>query len=153
MQPRSIIVFVAAFLISHCTILRPASVTFQGTSMLPSVHNGDKLKVQWLNSATRPQLVRGDIVVFRFPLDQTKSYIKRVIGLPGEKIEFKSGEVWCNGVKLEEPYINPQMNLSRRAQPPTTVPAHAYFVLGDNRDNSSDSRIWGTVEEDLIDAK
>src|SRR5262249_4128478 len=106
-----------------------------------------------LDAKTRTQLVRGDIVIFKYPADLTKRMVKRVIGLPGDQIEIKRGEVWINGVKLDEPYVSAQLNLSQRVFSPLTIPAHAYFVLGDNRDNSNDSRIWGTVPEELIDAK
>lgn len=121
--------------------------------MLPSIKDGDKLEVLRLDAKSRTQLARGDIIVFKYPMDQTKRYVKRVIGLPADQIEIKTGEVWLNGVKLVEPYVSSRLNLSQRSQPVVTVPAHAYYVLGDNRDNSADSRIWGTVPEELIDAK
>lgn len=121
--------------------------------MLPGIKDGDKLKVQWLDAGTRTQLVRGDIIVFRYPADPTKRYVKRVIGLPADQIEIKTGEVWLNGIKLDEPYVSPRLNLSQRSQAIVRVPAHGYYVLGDNRDNSNDSRMWGAVPEELIDAK
>jgi signal peptidase I len=121
--------------------------------MLPAIKDGDNLKVQQLDATTRTQLVRGDIILFKFPMDQTKRYVKRVIGLPADQIEIKTGEVWLNGVKLYEPYVSSRFNLSQRSQAVVSVPAHAYYVLGDNRDNSADSRIWGTVPEELIVAK
>jgi signal peptidase I len=121
--------------------------------MLPTIKDGESLTVQRLDGKSRAQLMRGEIVVFRYPLDQTKSYIKRLIGLPGDQIEIKSGEVWLNAAKLDEPYLSSRLNVAQRSQPATVVPPHSYFILGDNRDNSSDSRIWGTVPEELIDAK
>lgn len=121
--------------------------------MLPGIKDGDKLQVLRLDAKTRTQLVRGDIIVFKYPMDQTKRYVKRVIGLPGDQIEIKTGEVWLNGVKLEEPYVNPRLNLSQRSQALVPVPAHSYYVLGDNRDSSNDSRMWGAVPEELIVAK
>jgi signal peptidase I len=121
--------------------------------MLPTLKDGDKLRILRLDSSTRSQLVRGDIIVFKYPADQTKRYIKRVIGIPGDRIEIKSGEVWLNEVKLDEPYVSSQLNLARRSQPQLTVPPHSYFVMGDNRDNSNDSRLWGALPEDLVDAK
>jgi len=121
--------------------------------MLPGIKDGDKLEVQRLDEKTRTQLLRGDIIVFKYPADQTKRYVKRVIGLPGDKIEIKTGEVWLNGVKLDEPYVSSHLNLSQRSQALVTVPAHGYYVLGDNRDNSNDSRMWGAVPEALIVAK
>lgn len=121
--------------------------------MLPGIRDGDTLKVQRLDASTRTQLLRGDIIVFKYPADPTKRYVKRVIGLPGDQIEIKTGEVWLNGVKLDEPYVSPRMNLSQRSQAPVRVPARGYYVLGDNRDSSNDSRLWGAVPEELIVAK
>lgn len=152
MQSRITILLIAFSLIASCTFLK-RTVTFQGTSMLPGIKDGDKLELQRLDARTRAQLVTGDIVAFKYPLDTTKWYIKRVIGLPGDKIEIKSGEVWLNGVKLDEPYVSSRLNLSQRSYPLLTVPVHAYFVLGDNRDNSNDSRLMGAVPEELIYAK
>jgi signal peptidase I len=67
--------------------------------MLPGIKDGDKLEVQRLDEKTRTQLLRGDIIVFKYPADQTKRYVKRVIGLPGDKIEIKTGEVWAQWCK------------------------------------------------------
>ncbi len=121
--------------------------------MLPTLKDGDKLKIKRLDSSTRSQLVRGDIIVFKYPADQTKRYVKRVIGIPGDRIEIKMGEVWLNEVKLDEPYVSSRLNLAQRSHPLLTVPEHSYFVMGDNRDNSNDSRVWGALPEDLVDAK
>jgi signal peptidase I len=150
---RIIILLIACSLVSSCTLFNKRTIKYEGTSMLPGIKDGDKLKVQRLDATTRTQLVRGDIIVFKYPADPTRRYVKRVIGLPADQIEIKTGQVWLNGVKLDEPYVSSRLNLSQRSQPPVTVPAHAYYVLGDNRDNSSDSRIWGMVPEELIVAK
>ena len=93
---------------------------------------------------------RGEIVVFRFPRDISKDYVKRIIGLPGELIAIKRGEVLVNGQPLEEPYVvhNDRTNMN-----PILVPEDTYFVLGDNRDVSSDSRNWGVVPLDNIIGK
>lgn len=121
--------------------------------MLPTIKDGDQIVVVYLDSKTRTQLVRGDIIVFRYPADQTKMFVKRVIALPGDTIENKKGEIWLNGVKLEEPYVSATLNLSQRSQALLTLPPHTYFVMGDNRDNSNDSRMWGALSEEMIDAK
>jgi signal peptidase I len=89
---------------------------------------------------------RGDLIVFLFPRDPSLKYVKRVIGLPGETIVIKGGEVLVNGVRLQEPYVSIDNN--REPQVPGgkfAVPDGHFFVLGDNRDNSSDSRHWGYV--------
>lgn len=153
MNHKLILGLVCCSFVSACFLFGARTVKFQGTSMLPSIKDGDVLMVVGLNSESRRQLNRGDIVVFKFPLDPTKSYIKRLIGLPGDRIEIINGETWLNDSKLTESYLDRRLNLSARSQPLITVPARAYFVMGDNRDNSSDSRIWGTVPEDLIYAK
>ncbi|MBI4503942.1 MAG: signal peptidase I [Chloroflexi bacterium] len=90
---------------------------------------------------------RGDVVVFRFPRDESRDFIKRVIGLPGETVEARGGTIYVNGAPLREPYVKepPAYPL-----PPTRVPPGHYFVLGDNRNNSSDSHSWGVVPEDNI---
>ncbi|HEV8429523.1 MAG TPA: signal peptidase I [Pyrinomonadaceae bacterium] len=153
MNHKVILGLVCCSFVSACFLLGARTVKFQGTSMLPSIKDGDLLRVVGLNSESRRQLSRGDIVVFKYPPDPTKSYIKRLIGLPGDRIEIINGKVWLNDSKLTESYLDRRFNLSARSQPPITVPARAYFVMGDNRDNSSDSRFWGTVPEDLIYAK
>jgi signal peptidase I len=98
-----------------------------------------------------------DIIVFEFPEDPSKDFIKRVIGLPGDVIEIKDKEVYRNGGKLVEPYIrhtDPNiLPTVRDSYGPITVPAGKYFCMGDNRDESYDSRFWGFVREDQIQGK
>jgi signal peptidase I len=97
---------------------------------------------------------RGDIVVFKFPEEPEKDYIKRVIGLSGETIEIRSRQVYIDGQPLEEPYKvhrNPRgLNFEQDDYPPTRVPDDALFCMGDNRDNSRDSRSWGFVPRDNV---
>lgn len=133
-----------------CAVAIPVQpIKVQGTAMLPALSEGDRIVVE-----RNPQkLERGDIVVFLFPQDQTKSYIKRIIGLPYEVIEIDEGKVLVNGKPLDEPYVDARLNLTGRSASPFTVPADNYYVLGDNRDNSSDSRLWGPVKKDLIYGK
>src|SRR3712207_3992039 len=100
-----------------------------------------------------PELERGDIVVFWYPDDPTKSYIKRVIGLPGETVQLRGGRILVNGLELQEPYLDPALNASPDDRAPVYVKPHYYFVMGDNRDNSSDSRTWGLVPEKYIYGK
>ena len=121
--------------------------------MLPTIKNGDKLQVMMLDAQSRAKLVRGDIIAFRYPKDPSKGYIKRLIGLPGDTVEIQKGEVWLNGTKLLEPYVDPKLNASQRSLTSVIVPQKTYYVLGDNRHNSNDSRIWGSVPAELVYAK
>jgi signal peptidase I len=121
--------------------------------MLPNIKDGDFLRTVKLDSNSRQKLMRGDIVVFRSPINPTKSYIKRLIGLPGDRIEIRRGEVWLNDAPLPEAYVSAKLNGSQRSHAVMVVPQQTYYILGDNRDNSADSRIWGPVSAGLIDAK
>ena len=99
----------------------------------------------------------GDIIVFEFPEDPSKAFIKRVIGLPGDVIEIRDKQVFRNGVPLQEAYIqhvDSASGVPRRDNfGPVMVPEHKYFVMGDNRDESYDSRFWGFVERNTIAGK
>ena len=137
-------------------VVQPVKV--EGTSMLPRLHDGERIFVNKLIYYGLPELKRGDIVVFWFPDDPSKSYIKRVIGLPGETVEIRDGRIYIRTAQgreqlLEEPYLDPQRNVSRANHAPIEVKPHYYFVMGDNRDHSSDSRIWGLVPEKYIYGK
>lgn len=120
-----------------------------GQSMEPNFHSGQYIIVnRWQYNFGKP--LRGDAVVLRFPGDpENKKYIKRIIGLPGEKVEILSGKVYINSQLLKESYIPGYIqtlpNLTRELQ------GDDYFLMGDNRPNSSDSRIWGICpKRDLI---
>jgi signal peptidase I len=132
-------------------VVQPVKV--EGTSMLPRLHDGERIFVNKLIYYGLPKLTRGDIVVFWPPHDPSKSYIKRIIGLPGETVEVRDGRIRINGRDLEEPYLDPQLNVAHMNQQPVVVKEHYYFVMGDNRDNSSDSRFWGLVPEKYIYGK
>ncbi|NTU56476.1 MAG: signal peptidase I [Anaerolineales bacterium] len=125
-----------------------ARVRVDGLSMNPTLQHGEYVLVSRLTYRTgEPE--RGDIIVFSFPVDQKQDLIKRVIGLPGETVSIRNGEVLINGVKLEEPYI---------AQSPVyngtwTVGAGELFVLGDNRNDSKDSHQWGLLPIENIIGK
>jgi signal peptidase I len=121
--------------------------------MLPTIKNGEILHTEKLDAESKVTLARGEILVFKYPKDSSNRYIKRLIALPGDTIEIRAGEVWVNSNKLSEPYISSQMNLSQKSRPTVVVPAHSYYVLGDNRDKSSDSRTWGFIPEELLIAK
>jgi signal peptidase I len=102
---------------------------------------------------------RGDVIVFKYPEDPARDFIKRVIGLPGETLEIRNKKVIVNGTPLEEPYVHFLLPPSRdgagsydvrEKYGPVVVPAHHYFVMGDNRDNSQDSRWWGFLPRHYI---
>ncbi len=122
------------------------AVRFEGSSMRPTINNGDRLLIE----GDPGEIRRGDIVVHIYPKDQTKKYIKRIIGLPGETIEFRGGRVMISGEYLEEPYIDPELSRNVYDRAPEKIGLDEYYVLGDNRDNSSDSRSWGTVPRAMI---
>jgi signal peptidase I len=136
-------------------IVQPVKV--EGTSMLPRLHDGERIFVNKLiyyaEYRWAPKIERGDIVVFWYPNDPSKSYIKRVIGLPGEVVEVREGTVFINGALLEEKYLDPGENASGATLAPVEVKLNYYFVMGDNRDNSSDSRSWGLVPKKYIYGK
>ena len=95
---------------------------------------------------------RGDVVVFWYPLDRSKSFIKRVIGLPGDSIEIRSGHLYVNDKELLEPYV-PASYLDGSSYAPRKVPDDNYFVMGDHRDSSNDSRMFGPVPRQYIYGK
>ena len=90
---------------------------------------------------------RGEVIIFHWPRDPSRDFVKRVIGTPGDTVEIRLGQVFVNGHEIDEPYVT---YLDRRNEPPITVPPDSYFVLGDNRRHSSDSRDWGLVPADSI---
>ncbi len=126
-------------------------VQVEGTSMMPGLANHERIFINKYIYRFRP-IERGDIVVFRFPLDPSKSYIKRVVGLPGETVSFQDGHAYIDGRVLSEPYV-PAGFLDHRTYQPVKLGRDDYFVLGDHRDSSNDSREWGPVSRDLIYGK
>jgi signal peptidase I len=133
--------------------------TIPSGSMEPAVARGDFVLTN--NSVYRADGPRrGDIIVFRYPPDERREFVKRVVGLPGERLEMRANQVLVNGRVLDEPYVMPSAAAPLLIDPascgyrvgcnPTVVPADSYFVLGDNRENSQDSRHWGFVRRDKI---
>lgn len=153
---RDIFLIIVVFILFGVFFVQP--VVVEGTSMLPQLHDGERLLVNKLiyykiQSISWGHIDRGDIVVFWFPNDPDKSYVKRVIGLPGETVELRNGKVFINNIELNEDYLDTEHNQSLPSWPPKKVEDHHYFVMGDNRDNSSDSRYWGLVPEKYIYGK
>lgn len=128
-----------------CGMLR---VDVQGEAMSPTLRDGESA----LATRRVDSVDRGDIIGFRYPQDESKSFLKRVIGLPGERVESAAGRISINSQLLSEPYVIEQ-NQSGDTWGPITIPDGHYFVMGDNRRNSSDSRHWGTVSRAAIWAK
>ena len=120
-------------------------VKVEGTSMLPQLADEQRIFVSKI-AYRLDSVKRGDVIVFKFPEDPSRSYIKRVVGLPGETIEIRKGTVYVNGEEHPEPYV-PLRYRDFTSHPPVTVEAESYFVLGDHRNTSNDSRTWGTVSE------
>ena len=118
----------------------------QGASMAPHFETGDYLIVDELTFRFRDPK-RGEVIIFKYPLNPSQKFIKRVIGLPGETIEIKKGSVFVNGKILREDYLN---NVSTFPDLKITLKNDEYFVLGDNRNSSLDSRIFGPLKRDLI---
>ena len=175
-----VIVVVRTFLID---IFRIPSSSMEGTLLVGDILFVNKLaygaEVPLTSKRLPPTHVpqRGDVIVFKWPLDHAKPFVKRLIGLPGDTIAMRAGRVMLNGVERQERFTRripgaaepvamefdwlrrallPAAHASPGARPtrnnwgPVVVPQHSYFVLGDNRDNSSDSRYWGFVSDSLL---
>jgi signal peptidase I len=119
--------------------------------MLPLLKNHERIVVNKIAYHVE-SIQRGDIIVFRYPLDPAESFIKRVIGLPGDWVNIKDGQVYVNGKRLSEPYVLPAY-LDNESYSPVHVAPNHYYVLGDHRDFSNDSRKWGTVARKNIYGK
>jgi signal peptidase I len=146
---RDIGISVIASLIIVTVLYQPVRV--EGTSMQPGLRDQDRLFID--NFFFRfEKISRGDVIVFHYPRDPEKSYIKRVIALPGDSIFIDHGRVWVNGEPLDEPYV-PRRYLDTRSMPEILIPSGDYFVMGDHRSISSDSRDFGPVDRDLIYGK
>jgi len=125
-----------------------ARIRVDGESMVPTLVSGEYVIVSRLSYRFgTPQ--RGDIIVFHFPRNPQEEYIKRVIGLPGDEVQVKDGQVYINRQLLDESYLKVKMDYTGT----WSVPAGQLFVLGDNRNNSSDSHDWGTVPMDYVVGK
>jgi len=123
-------------------------VRVDGTSMLPVLEDQDKLLINKFVYRFN-DIHRGDVVVFYYPHDHSKSYIKRVIALPGDELSISHGKVVVNGVAVKENYV-PLKYEDERSQPEMLIAPGEYFVMGDHRSISSDSRDFGPVSRDLI---
>ncbi|HEV1287016.1 MAG TPA: signal peptidase I [Bryobacteraceae bacterium] len=128
-------------------------VKVEGTSMMPSLQNDERIFInKFVYRFGISDIGRGDTVVFLYPGDPTKSYIKRVIGVPGDTVEIQDGTVVVNGQPLSEPYVAEDYR-DRIPYARKVVPPDQYFVLGDHRSSSNDSRSWGWVPRQYIYGK
>jgi len=123
----------------------------EGTSMLPRLEDQDRLFINKFAYRVG-EIHRGDVVVFLYPHDHSKSYIKRVIALPGDKLRIEQGRVYVNGLLIPEPYV-PERFTDDRSEAQIVLPQNEYYVMGDHRSISSDSRDFGPVGRDLIYGK
>ncbi|HEY6351358.1 MAG TPA: signal peptidase I [Candidatus Angelobacter sp.] len=126
-------------------------VKVEGGSMEPGLQDQERIFINKL-AYKLEDIQRGDIVVFRYPRDTRKSFIKRVIGLPGDRVRVFDGRVYLNGQLTSEPYV-PEEYLDSRSYPEVKVPADSYYVLGDHRSMSNDSRDFGAVQRNYIYGK
>ena len=146
---RDIVISAAVSILIITFLYQPVRV--EGTSMLPRLEDHDRLFInKFVYRIT--SIRRGDVVVFHYPRDPEKSYIKRIIALPGDRIGIEDGHVWLNGHELSEAYV-PMQFRDERSMEQIVVPPDKYFVMGDHRSISSDSREFGPVERDLIYGK
>ena len=148
---RDIAISVVFAIVLIVFIYQPVKV--EGTSMMPGLTNQERIFInKYEYKLSSDAIRRSDLVVFHFPLDPSQSYIKRVIALPGDTVEIDAGRVLVNGQTLDEPYL-PDDYRDQLSLRPESVPAGHYFVLGDHRNSSSDSRMWGFVDRREIYGK
>jgi signal peptidase I len=143
---RDLLIAIGLALIIIIFLYQPVKV--EGTSMAPLLSDQERIFINKFVYRFEP-IHRGDVVVFWYPLDRTKSFIKRVIALPGENVEIRQGIVYVDGQQVKEPYVPPQYeDLSDYG--PVRVPPAMFFVMGDHRVSSNDSRVFGPVPSRFI---
>ena len=151
---QTLVIAGAIFVVIYAFLFRPYQVN--GLSMYPTFENGEYVLTN-LISKRFTDYNRGDVIVFHSPTEKDKDFIKRIIGVTGDSVSVSEGHVYLNGKMLEEDYLptnyvtNGGSFLSEGSQ--VNIPENSYFVLGDNRSNSSDSREWGFVPQDMIIGK
>ena len=143
---RDLLIAIGLALVIIVFLYQPVKV--EGTSMAPLLSDQERIFINKFVYRFEP-ISRGDVVVFWYPLDRSKSFIKRVVGLPGETVEIRHGALYVNGVPIPEPYVPPQYaDVSDFG--PLTVARGSYFVMGDHRISSNDSRVFGAVSSQYI---
>jgi signal peptidase I len=146
---RDILLAIAIAIFIVIFVVQPVKV--EGTSMQPQLSDQDRIFVNRFIYRFK-EIIKGEVVVFWYPKDRSKSFIKRVIGVPGDFIEIRRGMVYVNGERIDEPYLKPEFR-DFQSFSKVVVPQEMYFVLGDHRNSSNDSRSWGFVEKSLIYGK
>lgn len=148
---QTLVVFAAIGTVIYLFVAQPHKVS--GSSMFPNFHNADYIitdKITYKFSLPK----RGDVVVFKNPKDPTQDFIKRVIGLPGERVKVEAGKVYINSKRLNEPYLKPEVYTTTgsflQEGKEATVTDGNIVVMGDNRPNSSDSREWGQLPNEKL---
>src|SRR5688572_20519459 len=148
---RDLLISVVLAILVILFLYQPVKV--EGTSMMPALVDQERIFInKFVYRLGIGDIQRGDMVVFWFPGDPTKSYIKRVIGIPGDTVEVDDGTVIVNGHRLQEPYVLDQFR-DRASMSPFKVQGDEFFVLGDHRSSSNDSRSWGAVPRKFIYGK
>ena len=143
---RDLLIAIGLALVIIVFLYQPVKV--EGTSMAPLLSDQERIFINKFVYRFEP-IQRGDVVVFWYPLDRSKSFIKRVIALPGETVEIRQGTLSVNGQVIPEPYVPPQYeDVSDFG--PVRVPKDSYFVMGDHRISSNDSRVFGPVASRFI---
>jgi len=143
---RDLLIAIGLALVIIVFLYQPVKV--EGTSMAPLLSDQERIFINKFVYRFEP-IERGDVVVFWYPLDHTKSFIKRVVGLPGETVEIRQGVLYVNGKVIPEPYVPPQYE-DNSDYGPYPVPPGNFFVLGDHRISSNDSRVFGPVPSHYI---
>ena len=143
---RDLLIAIGLALVIIVFLYQPVKV--EGTSMAPLLSDQERIFINKFVYRFEP-IQRRDVVVFWYPLDHSKSFIKRVIGLPGESVEIRQGIVYVNGHAIDEPYVPAQYE-DMSDFGPLRVPKDSYFVMGDHRISSNDSRVFGPVASKFI---
>src|SRR6202790_3957237 len=143
---RDLLIAIGLALVIIVFLYQPVKV--EGTSMAPLLSDQERIFINKFVYRFEP-IQRRDVVVFWYPLDHSRSFIKRVIGLPGENVEIRQGIVYVNGRAIDEPYVPAQYE-DMSDYGPVRVPKDSYFVMGDHRISSNDSRVFGSVASQFI---
>ncbi len=146
---RDVAISIAVSVFIIVFVYQPVKV--EGTSMMPGLTDQERIFINKFVYRWEP-IERGDVVVFHYPHDPSKSYIKRVIALGGDRVRIDEGKVYVNGNLLDEPYLSGSF-LDDRSYPEVQVPPNSYFVLGDHRNLSSDSRDFGPIPQSAVYGK